>query len=229
MNFLTARWQHLLLANYSIRPDVLRPLVPSGTEIDFFEGHAFVSLVAFLFNKTLVLGLPIPFHRDFEEVNLRFYVRPKGQPEKRAVTFIREIVPRAAIPLIANSFFNENYVALPMSHQTGTTQHSYSWKCRKTHTFSGRITGPLGYPTAGSVGEFITEHYWGYSKGRRGTLEYQVAHPQWQCCELEDYSIQVDFAETYGAQYAFLNSLQPHNVQYALGSEVSVSFPRRLR
>jgi len=229
MKFLTAHWQHLLLANYSIQPEVLKHLVPVGTQIDCFEGHVFVSLVAFMFRQTKVLGLPIPFHRDFEEVNLRFYVRPQGQPQKRAVTFIREIVPRAAIPLIANSFFSENYVALPMSHQASPTQHSYSWTCGTTHTFSGRVTSSLSYPSAGSVGEFITEHYWGYAKGRRGTLEYQVEHPQWQCCEVQDFNIQVDFAQTYGAQYAFLNAQQPHNVLYALGSEVSVSFPKRLQ
>jgi uncharacterized protein YqjF (DUF2071 family) len=34
-----------------------------------------VSLVGFLFQNTRLRSIPIPFHRIFEEVNLRFYVR----------------------------------------------------------------------------------------------------------------------------------------------------------
>ncbi len=228
MNFLTARWQHLLLANYSIPPDVLVPFVPKGTRIDQFGGHVFVSLVAFMFNRTRVLGLSIPYHKCFEEVNLRFYVSPIDDPSRRAVTFIKEIVPRRAIPLIANSLFRERYVALPMSHESGDCHHCYCWSQGVTNTISGRITTELAYPAAGSVGEFITEHYWGYAKGWKRTLEYQVQHPQWKCCELDDFEISVDFAETYGEDFGFLSQQPPHHVLYAEGSDVCVSFPRRL-
>jgi hypothetical protein len=228
MNFLSARWQHLLLANYSLHPDVLAPFVPDGTKIDVFDGHVFVSLVAFMFERTRVLGLPIPYHIDFEEVNLRFYVTPISDPARRAVTLIQEIVPRKAIPLIANTFFAENYVALPMSHETGESQYSYSWSKGVTHTISGRITGQLALPEAGSIGEFITEHYWGYAKGAKRTLEYRVTHPQWKCCELDEFDISVDFAQTYGKEFGFLSQQQPYNVLYAVGSEVQVSFPKVL-
>jgi hypothetical protein len=228
MNFLSARWQHLLLANYTIQADVLAPFVPEGTRIDIFNGHVFVSLVAFMFERTRVLGLPIPHHINFEEVNLRFYVTPVNEPSRRAVTFIKEIVPRRAIPLIANRFFSENYVALPMSHKTGECEHVYTWKTIRTHSIRGRITSPLAYPALGSIGEFITEHYWGYAKGSDKTLEYRVTHPQWKCCVLDDYEINVDFAQTYGERFGFLSQQQPENVLYAEGSEVQVSFPKRL-
>ena len=35
----------------------------------------YVSLVGFMFKNTRLLNIPIPFHTDFEEVNLRFYVK----------------------------------------------------------------------------------------------------------------------------------------------------------
>ncbi len=229
MKFLTAHWQHLLLANYRVEPEVLQPLVPEGTTLDTFEGEVYLSLVAFLFNRTRILGLPIPYHVCFEEVNLRFYVSPDQDRSRRAVTFIKEIVPRAAIPLIANHLFNENYVAWPMSHRNEAGFHCYTWDTGRTHRISARINSGLAYPRAGSLTEFITEHYWGYARGPRGTLEYQVEHPQWQACEIEDYQIEVDFEETYGPEFAFLNTQTPVNVLYAAGSEVSVSFPRRLR
>ena len=116
--FLTAEWRYLAMINYEIDPVLLLRRVPSGTELDFWEGKTFVSIVGFLFLKTKVLGWTIPLHREFEEVNLRFYVRRKG-PEgwRRGVVFIKEIVPRWAIAVIARIVYNENYIALPMRHE----------------------------------------------------------------------------------------------------------------
>ena len=76
--FLTAEWRYLAMLNYEIEPAVLAPFVPQGTELDSFDGKTFVSIVAFLFLDTRIGGIPIPFHRNFEEVNLRFYVRRKS-------------------------------------------------------------------------------------------------------------------------------------------------------
>ncbi len=228
MNFLSAEWKHLLLANYSVDAKVLQPFVPADTVIDEFDGHVFVSLVAFLFDRTRVLGVPAPFHRRFEEVNLRFYVAPEKDRSIRAVTFIKEIVPKSLIPFISNNFFGENYVALPMDHSNHTDRHWYSWENGTKNVFSGTVGSERSYPDPGSIGEFITEHYWGYSKGARHTLEYQVQHPQWKCCEVTDFKIDVDFGATYGEEFSFLNSQQPHSVQYAEGSEVAVSFPKRV-
>ena len=88
--FLTARWIHLAMLNYEVDPDVLRDLVPSGTELDFWAGRCFVSIVGFQFLDTRVLGVAVPFHRDFQEVNLRFYVTRTVDAEvRRGVVFIR--------------------------------------------------------------------------------------------------------------------------------------------
>ncbi len=228
MNFLSAHWKHLLLANYCVDRDILQDFVPARTSIDEFDGRVFVSLVAFLFDKTCVLGISVPFHRRFEEVNLRFYVTPDRDRSIRAVTFIKEIVPKRAIPLIANILFHENYVTLPMDHGADRQNYWYSWGDGGRNRFSAQIESELSYPAKGSIGEFITEHYWGYAQGPRSTLEYRVTHPQWRCCEINDFEISVDFAETYGKPFGFLNSLQPYNVQYAEGSAVTVSFPRRV-
>ena len=70
-----------------------------------------------MFLDTRLLGLPIPFHRDFEEVNLRFYVRYKEAGEwKRGVVFIKEIVPKPALTFIANTIYKEHYQTMKMGH-----------------------------------------------------------------------------------------------------------------
>ncbi|MFM7517249.1 MAG: YqjF family protein [Pirellula sp.] len=236
MEFLSAHWKHLLLANYVIDPGLLEPYVPARTKLDTFRGDCYVSLVAFLFDHTRILGIPIPFHRRFEEVNLRFYVVPDRDPGLRAVTFLREIVPLSAIPLIANNLFYENYVATPMSHrfdppkenQDGLRQLEYRWGKNLEHRIGAKIDRALELPPPGSLGEFITEHYWGYAKGPKRTLEYQVKHPQWVSCLVDEYQIDVDFAAVYGERFGFLKDIKPANFLYALGSPVTVSFPGKL-
>lgn len=110
--FLTADWRQLVMLNYPIDAKVLAPYVPKHTELDLWQGRAYVSLVGFRFLNTRVKGLAIPFHRDFDEINLRFYVKRNG-PEgpRRGVVFVREVVPRLAIATIARWVYNENYVA----------------------------------------------------------------------------------------------------------------------
>src|SRR6478735_9893003 len=106
--FLTAEWRDLVMANYEIDPSMLADRVPRGTELDLHEGRCFVSLVGFMFLETRVMGFPVPFHTNFEEVNLRFYVKRKTEDEvRRGVVFIKEIVPRYAISTVARVMYGE--------------------------------------------------------------------------------------------------------------------------
>ena len=218
-----------MLANYEIDPAILQPFVPKGTTIDTFEGKVYVSLVAFLFEKTSVLGIPAIGHRTFEEVNLRFYVKPDKDPSIRAVTFIKEIVPSSIIPLVANNLFNENYISQPMDHGRKQNEIWYSWGRDHLNRISATINSEQRLPDTGSLSEFITEHYWGYTKGNNSTIEYEVKHPRWKSCEASEYTIEVDFAKTYGNEFDMLNQSQPSSVLYANGSEVTVSTPKRLK
>lgn len=122
--FLTAEWRDLAMLNFAIDPAILAPLVPRGTELDSWHATTYVSLVGFRFLRTRLLGLPVPWHRDFEEVNLRFYVRRReGSEIRRGVVFIRELVPRRAIAAVARVWYNEPYTALPMRHRITRASH----------------------------------------------------------------------------------------------------------
>ena len=102
--FLTAQWRDLLMVNYEVDPSLLADRVPLGTTLDLFEGKCFVSLVGFMFLDTRVMDFLIPFHVNFEEVNLRFYVKRETRTEiRRGVVFIKEIVPRGAIAWVARA------------------------------------------------------------------------------------------------------------------------------
>src|SRR5438128_3085365 len=158
--FLTAEWRHLVMLNYPVDPAVLRPFVPKGTELDSWHGTHFLSVVGFQYFRTRVLGLPIPFHRHFEEVNLRFYVRRKAaEGWRRGVVFVKEVVLRVAVALVARWFYNENFVAHPMtshvrlpsasSHEPGSAE--YTWLSQTgTHRLRAEFHGTPSHAAPGS-------------------------------------------------------------------------------
>jgi uncharacterized protein YqjF (DUF2071 family) len=230
--FLTARWRSLAMLNYPVDPEILASLVPAGTEIDFFEGRTFVSVVGFLFLDTRVLGVAIPFHRNFEEVNLRYYVRRKG-PEgwRRGVGFIKEIVPRFAIAATARLLYGEKYVSLPMRHSItgdparGGMSVAYGWRRQgRWDGLGGMVGGVAREALPGSEEEFITEHYWGYSSLRGGgTVEYRVEHPRWKVWSLERPVLDCDVAGLYGDRFAAPLAGTPSSAFLADGSAVTVS------
>lgn len=213
------------MANYEVDPAILLPRVPAGTELDLHGGKCFVSLVGFMFLDTRVLGVPVPMHVNFEEVNLRFYVRRETEKElRRGVVFVKEIVPRYAIAQVARTLYGEPYECWRMSHVREGGRIEYEWnKGGCTNRVAVRRGENLGVPAENSHGEFIIEHYWGYTRrGADRTDEYKVEHPKWELYAAEDVRIAVDCDRTYGAEFAALNEQEPYSVLLAKGSEIAV-------
>ena len=234
--FLSAEWLNLVLLNYVVAPEILAAFVPRGTELDLWRGDAYVSVVGFMFANTSVLGVPIPFHRTFEEVNLRFYVkRSAGGEERRAVTFIRELVPRAAIAITARMTYNEPYRHLPMSHRldpndSRPTRADYRW------TDDGRSCGvvaegigALTVPSPDSEEAFMTQRHWGYTSQRDGsTVEYHVAHSLWNVGRIERGNVVGDTSRLFGGEFASILERPPASALFADGSAIAVHKPVRL-
>ena len=236
MSFLKAEWRKLTIANYIVDPEVLNEYLPYGTELDLWQDNCYVSLVGFMFLNTRVIGLKIPFHVNFEEVNLRFYVKRKeGDKWKRGVVFIKEIVPKKAIAFIANRFYSENYVATSMDHQWNHDDEQlcvkYDWTWKSVAQFMKvKAKSNRSEILPGSEEEFITEHYWGFAKvNDLKTNEYEVIHPRWQHYKVRQYEIEVDFGLNYGPRFSFLNDVQPTSVMLAEGSKITVEGKRVLR
>lgn len=229
--FLTAEWRKLLILNYIIDPQVLNSYLPAGTELDLWNDKCYVSLVGFQFNKVRVMGVPIPFHTHFPEVNLRFYVKEKQADGSwlRGVVFIKEIVPKAAITFIANTLFKEKYQTCPMSFGCSTEGSRiavrYEWEydgSRQMFTATTFDKIPLAIEE-GSEEEFITEHYWGYSRiSEKETIKYGVEHPRWQYYPISKLGYNVNLGAVYGSDFTFLTA--PHSVMLAEGSPITVRF-----
>jgi len=225
------------MLNYRVDLALLAPLVPRGTVLDTWQGATYVSVVGFLFRHTRVLGLPVPFHRNFEEVNLRFYVRrDDARGVRRGVVFVKEIVPRRAIAAVARLAYNEPYVARPMRHSLEVddaglpSRAAYSWRqsgawCRLAVETSGAATAIA----QGSEAEFITEHYWGYTRQRDGgTVEYSVLHPRWNVWQARAASLDGDMSAVYGEAFGAVLGRQPDSAFLADGSAIVVGMPRHI-
>lgn len=227
--FLIAEWRDLVMLNYIVPPTLLEPYVPKGTELDDWNGKLFVSVVGFRFLKTRIMGMPIPFHCNFDEVNLRFYVRHRaGNEWRRGVIFVREIVPRRAIAIIANAFYNEKYCAMPMIHkierQGIRIDAQYQWMSKgNTRKLELTANGEAVIPASDSAAHFITEHFWGYAGQRDGgCIEYRVEHPSWNVWNAERAMLEGDMAQVYGPQMAEVLRRKPDSAFLAEGSAVKL-------
>lgn len=236
--FLTAEWRHLAMINYVVDPSIVAERIPTGCELDDWNGRTLVSVVGFQFCRTRVLGLPIPFHQHFEEVNLRFYVRRKVDGLwRRGVVFIRELVPRRAIAWVARCVYGENYHALPMRHLVEqsscdeTLGVSYEW--RRDSAWEGltvHAQGAAVLPPEDSEAAFITEHYWGYvRRSPTHTVEYQVTHPRWRVWPAVSTNFRCDVASLYGPAFVEPLAGAPSSACIADGSDVVVHKGRRVR
>ena len=235
--FLSAEWEYLAMFNYEVDPAILLPHMPPGTELDLYQGKTLISIVGFLFNQTKVFGIHWPLHTNFEEVNLRYYIKHfNGEEWKRGVGFISEIVPKRIIATTANLLYNEHYSCAKMSHEITFHKDSltanYYWQPANQTMNKLEVTAKneLQPILAGSEEEFIFEHYYGYNQlNKNTTIQYTVAHPRWQVFPVSHYSLTCDIAANYGEAFVpFITGRQPHSVFLAKGSAVTVQKPIKL-
>ncbi len=231
--FLKAKWENIVMANYTIPKEVLQPYLPKGVELDLYNGNAYASLVGFMFKNTRLFNIPIPLMGNFEEVNLRFYVLRKVKNQlKRGVVFINETVPYKPVAWLANKLYKEHYIAIPTKHKWDFKEElkkiNYQWKVKNKWNSIDVEAQVLATPMLeDSFEKFIFEHYFGYTKvDDLITLEYKINHPSWNVHKILDYKINCNFFDNYGSDFEFLNSVIPQSVFLAEGSAVSVDWKR---
>ena len=231
--FLTAQWRNLVILTYAVDPARIIDLVPAGTTLDWWRSQAYVSLLAFQFLDTRILGTPIPFHQDFEEVNLRFYVRRSTDEGVRAgVVFIRELVPHQMVGGMARLLYREPYQVVPMRSKVSPgppPDVEYQWHSTGHWCTLAAAGEGEGHETApGSLEEFLTVRHWGYN-GERGkdTLEYRVDHPRWTLWHAEN--VHVDYsAETLCGLELAPQLKTPISALITDGSAVTIHWRNRI-
>ncbi|MEA2171276.1 MAG: uncharacterized protein QOF76_4576 [Solirubrobacteraceae bacterium] len=222
--FMTTEWRWLLGVTYAADPARLERLLPPGCEVDTLEGAARVSLVAFGFHNTRVGRFAIPGHVRFPEINLRFYIRDAGV---RGVCFVRELVPRPAITLVARGIYNEPYRTTRMAEEVAvgdgiTVRHRFGAGQR----IEAHAVREGALPAEDSAAYWLTHHTLGVGRSHRGALmRYRVEHEVWPLHDVTDLRLDVDYGAVYGTEWAHLNTAEPSHLTLAAGSPVRVYFP----
>jgi hypothetical protein len=231
--FLKAKWENIIMANYAVEPEILKPYLPSGVELDLYNDKAYVSLVGFMFKHTKLFNIPIPLLGTFEEINLGFYVfRKEGNLIKRGVVFVNETIPYKAVACMANKLYKEHYTAIPTRHNWKITNETkniqYEWKINNewNHIKIEALTMSDAL-TPGGFQEFIFEHYFGYTKvNDHATEEYKINHPSWKTNKVTNVAIHCNFNKMYGSEFGYLSTVEPDSVFIAEGSQIEVEWKR---
>ncbi len=230
--FLRANWENLIMANYEMEPAALEPYLPKGVELDFYNNKTYVSLVGFMFKKTSLFGVPIPFFGSFEEINLRFYVRKIEDGKiKKGVVFINETVPFKIVALLANKLYKEHYISIPTKNSIEIAEHKqikYEWKINdKWNSIAVKSDTNKYTIEKATIEEFIFERYFGFTKiSASSTQEYQIRHPKWMTHKMLDTHVDCDFKSMYGDAFSGLSNQTPDSIILAEGSQVSVDWKR---
>ena len=224
--FLTARWADLCLFNYEVPEGLIASRLPRGFTLDRWEGRAFVSVVAFRFLETRVMGVRWPGLVDFPEVNLRFYaVAPDG---RRGVVFVREYVPQRLIGWVARAVYNEPYAAAPMtmgvSERDGVRSLAYTiGKVGALGTIRAEVDSAATTPALESAEHHFKEHRWGFGRAHSGRpLVYEVRHPVWRTYAVRAARCEIDWPRLYGEAWGVMRGVEPDSVVVAEGSGVEV-------
>ncbi|HEX6252136.1 MAG TPA: DUF2071 domain-containing protein [Gemmatimonadaceae bacterium] len=235
--FVEAEWRHLVMAHYRVDAALLAPFVPDGTELDDLNGSVFLSLVGFRFLRTRVLGVSVPFHRNFDEINLRLYVRRTvGGETRRGVVFIKEVVSAPGVAFAANLAYNEKYEIrrtrsrVPRRADTPPRLLTYEWKTRSGWNRLRAEAGDGPFIAAPNSREhFLTDRPWGYTAQRKGgTVEYRVQHPPWRLWRARQADVRCYAAEVYGPEFEPVLSGDVYDAVIAEGSPITISTPARI-
>ena len=226
--FLTAEWTHVTNITYAVDPSHLEPFLPKGLELDTIDGNAFVSLVPFNFFNTRIRNIKIPFHVNFPETNLRFYVKHNG---RRGVSFLREYVPKFFVAFVANTVYNERYSLARMKNTLEVSASEISMRYElsakgKSFFVETKADNKPWVPGPDSIEHFFKEHELGFTGASGNTRYYLVEHPVWEAYPVRSVSMNIDFGILFGKEWEFLNNEKPYSTLFVKGSEIKV-FPDR--
>lgn len=176
-------WSELLLANYPIKLDVLRKLVPESLLLDSFDGMGWIGVVPFQMSEVGLRGLPpIPGTDRFPELNVRTYVTLDGKP---GVYFFNLDAANRIAVWTAKTFYHLPYQHADMKlQQNGATIHFESKRKRENDAQLICSYHPISEPfTAekGSFDEWMAERYCFYTVNKKGLpLRCEILHQPWQ-------------------------------------------------
>lgn len=201
------RWHDLLFMHWPVAAELLRPHIPSGLEIDTFEGQAWLAVVPFRMSHIHPRGLfPVPWLSEFAELNVRTYVIKDGRP---GVWFFSLDAANPIAVAIARNWFKLPYFNARMNCEDDGKKIIYSGQRTHRNAPSCAFIGtyhPVAdviIPNPGTLEYFLTARYCLYTADAGGKVyRGEIDHDPWPL-QVAEASIKVNtMAEPIGVKLA---------------------------
>jgi uncharacterized protein len=181
-------WRELLFLHWPVRPEVLRPLVPSQLDLDLFEGTAYIGLVPFTMTGVRPVGVPPVWGVSrFHETNVRTYVHRDGRDP--GVWFFSLDAANRLAAYLARTFFHLPYYHARMFLEREPTDQPdvprpilYAGVRRRpiprpaSYLIRAIPTGPVLHAQPGTLEHFLVERYLLYAVAHDRLYQGQVHH-----------------------------------------------------
>lgn len=234
--FLKATFQNLLQLVYSVPASAIQALLPEGLEPELKNGKAQLILSALEFRQTKVKGLKIPFHVNFPEIHLKTRVRRGNQS---GVFFIRQIVPKHCIAVVARRIYHEPYESFPIEFtlqampgsEEGTTIEELTcklWKKDKTLEVRAFIESSLqeGDSSEDFYENLPPETLIGFGTNDKGELStYTMEQKALKAIKVEEWSMTGDLNGIFEDSFPEGFSEYPDEVLFIQGQSVKITQP----
>jgi uncharacterized protein len=175
-------WYDLLFAHWEIEPELLQPFIPSGLQLDTYQGKAWIAVVPFRMSGIRLKYMPsIPYTSNFPEINVRTYVTYQGKP---GVYFFSLDASNYLAVKVAKSFFHLPYYHSKIevrSEGASIKYHSYRKKSREEFRFKGNYQpiSDVFHAERGSLEYWLTERYCLYTEKYNRLYRGEIHHPPW--------------------------------------------------
>ena len=234
---LKAEYSDLVAINFQIDDHLLKPLVPVGLELDYFDGDTFVSLVTMKIKRMKIWGIPFSVIPAFPEISLRFYVRrTTGDKSENGTCLIKDFVGGATAAWYLRTQFNSEFTKLKIQGQSKgfgideIPEVEYRWKHDdQWNNLRVRARSRITNTGKGTKVGFILDHsnYFASQKGR--TIAYRVERPQWEVWDAAQANFNCDVKNLFGRAFIKPLSKRPASVFVSAGSHVTVYRPIEIR
>lgn len=223
--FMSCSWTNLLYVNFRIDAKLINALLPKDLEADLFDGFAILSFVGFRFTDARLLGIKIPFHQKFPEINLRTYVKSKKNPTEKGIYFISEMVPKFMTYFVGKFIFGEPFSRINV--QEILNENSFGYKIENKNEgleMSAILSQNLNEQIKNKEEEFIVDRVFAFcGKANKKSKKYEVQHPKWNLMKAENSNyIFSNLSHISKLLNNFLQGATPSSIFATDGSAVDV-------
>jgi len=184
------RWEDLAFLHWPVNPDLVRPHIPDGLELETFDGKAWLGVVPFLMAATRFRWLPaMPTANRFLETNLRTYVRnakDTAHDGRPGVWFFSLDAESRLAVMGARAGFGLPYFHARQSCQRNDGLVTYHNERRDrrgppaTFAANWRVNGDAAIAKPGSLEHFLVERYCLYAMRRGQLVRGEIMHEPWR-------------------------------------------------